>query len=205
MTDVRLTATNPEDSSVVLVACNSRGELLVTEPVIEQIDNNVTIEGALTVNTISVLTSDPEDVSSIGGNKFLACRQAGVSHDSFDVTVDGQIKVRKVVENDILGLAYQGTNNNAFEVRNKHDVVRWNVSYSGTASGPTFLINTDADNPDNWQTVTRDGESTSTYTGPVLDVGAELVFLRAQVRVLMEKLKMSPEGGWPVWDGSTET
>ena len=29
MTDVRLTATNPEDSSVVPVACNSRGELLV--------------------------------------------------------------------------------------------------------------------------------------------------------------------------------
>ena len=32
MADVRLTATNPQDSSVVPVACNSRGELLLEEP-----------------------------------------------------------------------------------------------------------------------------------------------------------------------------
>lgn len=32
MTDVRLTATNPEDSSVVPVACNAKGELLLEEP-----------------------------------------------------------------------------------------------------------------------------------------------------------------------------
>ena len=55
MTDVRLTATNPDDSSVVPVACNSRGELLVAEPVIEEIPNDVdftgdvSITGALTV------------------------------------------------------------------------------------------------------------------------------------------------------------
>ena len=33
MADVRLTATNPADSSVVPVACNSRGELLLEEPI----------------------------------------------------------------------------------------------------------------------------------------------------------------------------
>ena len=55
MSDVRLTATNPEDSSVVPVACNSRGELLVAEPVIEEIPNDVSftndvsIAGKLTV------------------------------------------------------------------------------------------------------------------------------------------------------------
>lgn len=32
MTDVRLTATNPEDSSVVPVACNAKGELKLEEP-----------------------------------------------------------------------------------------------------------------------------------------------------------------------------
>ena len=32
MTDVRLTATNPEDSSVVPVACNEKGELILEEP-----------------------------------------------------------------------------------------------------------------------------------------------------------------------------
>ena len=33
MTDVRLTATNPEDSSVVPVACNAKGELKLEEPI----------------------------------------------------------------------------------------------------------------------------------------------------------------------------
>ena len=33
MADVRLTATNPEDSSIVPVACNSKGELLLEEPI----------------------------------------------------------------------------------------------------------------------------------------------------------------------------
>ena len=33
MTDVRLTATNPEDSTVVPVSCNAKGELLLEEPI----------------------------------------------------------------------------------------------------------------------------------------------------------------------------
>ena len=49
MSDVRLTATNPEDSSVVPVSCNARGELMTVAPVIEKIPNDVEIEGDLTV------------------------------------------------------------------------------------------------------------------------------------------------------------
>jgi hypothetical protein len=49
MSDVRLTATNPADSSVVAVACNARGELMTVAPVIEKIPNDVEIEGDLTV------------------------------------------------------------------------------------------------------------------------------------------------------------
>ena len=36
MADVRLTATNPEDSSVVPVACNEKGELKLEEPIIAE-------------------------------------------------------------------------------------------------------------------------------------------------------------------------
>jgi hypothetical protein len=49
MIDVRLTATNPEDSTLVPVPCNSRGELLTVAPKIEKIPNDVEIEGDLTV------------------------------------------------------------------------------------------------------------------------------------------------------------
>ena len=45
MTDVRLTATNPEDSSVVPVACNAKGELKLEE--VPTFDGNV--DGDLTV------------------------------------------------------------------------------------------------------------------------------------------------------------
>jgi len=49
MIDVRLTATNPEDSTLVPVPCNTRGELLTVAPVIESIPNDVEIQGDLTV------------------------------------------------------------------------------------------------------------------------------------------------------------
>ena len=46
MTDVRLTAINPEDASVVPVACNARGELKLEEPIAPpSFDGNV--DGAL--------------------------------------------------------------------------------------------------------------------------------------------------------------
>jgi hypothetical protein len=50
MIDVRLTATNPEDSTLVPVPCNARGELLTVAPKIESIPNDVEIDGDLTVN-----------------------------------------------------------------------------------------------------------------------------------------------------------
>lgn len=49
MIDVRITATNPEDSSLVPVPCNARGELLTVAPVIEVIPNDLEIQGDLTV------------------------------------------------------------------------------------------------------------------------------------------------------------
>ena len=46
MADVRLTATNPEDSSVVPVACDASGRLLLQElPAIETIDGDLTVTG----------------------------------------------------------------------------------------------------------------------------------------------------------------
>ena len=49
MTDARLVATNPVDSSLVPVSCNSRGELSTQAPKIELIPNDVEINGDLTV------------------------------------------------------------------------------------------------------------------------------------------------------------
>ena len=65
MTDARLLATNPENSSLVPVACNAQGQLIVADVQIEGIDNDVTVDGDLTV------TGGVEFIGSvdIGGNK----------------------------------------------------------------------------------------------------------------------------------------
>jgi len=49
MTDARLLATNPENSSLVPVACNAQGQLLVNDVQIEEIPNDVRVSGDLEV------------------------------------------------------------------------------------------------------------------------------------------------------------
>lgn len=67
MSDVRLTATNPVDSSVVPVSCNSAGELLVAKPVITEIDNDLTVTGNLTVGTAtSIVANGPATFAGAG-------------------------------------------------------------------------------------------------------------------------------------------
>ena len=94
MADVRLTATNPEDSSVVPVACNAKGELKLEEFPDQSFDGN--LQGDLTVSGRatfggSVLTQDggvfvtrsitADDESLFfandanGGGKFSVTRQ----------------------------------------------------------------------------------------------------------------------------------
>ena len=64
MTDVRLTATNPEDSSVVPVACNEKGELKLEEPIDNSFDGN--LDGDLSVSGSAEFAGDIDT----GGNKI---------------------------------------------------------------------------------------------------------------------------------------
>ena len=71
MTDVRLTALNPEDSKVYPVACNSSGELLTTKDG----DINLDVEGNLDVG--GSITADGS--GSFAGNAFQVGDDAGGS------------------------------------------------------------------------------------------------------------------------------
>ena len=205
MTDVRLTATNPEDSSVVPVACNSRGELLVTEPVINEIDNDVTINGAL-----SLVASENEIEKwrwrfnrSTGGVSLYDLETSNLSYaiesngnvELVNYSEDGAARVRVCYDTyAILVKNYSGANT-------------FRVDWSGITRTNKLELPTEADKSEHYSSIknAETGEEITEYIGPVVDVGEELAFLRAQVRALMEKLKMTPEGGWPVWDGSAET
>ena len=205
MTDVRLTATNPEDSSVVPVGCNSRGELLIEEVVIEQIENDLTLEGSLAIKA-------PEEAN--GGVAWLFSKSSG--NLTCVLSSSGLTSHR---------LKYEGTsthtrtrseqphnveicsNNRAYRQWIGDGASNYWIDWSGSTTGTRFQIMLEPNNPVHFSSV-RDvetGEETKEYIGPVIDVREELEFLRSQVRALMEKLKMTPEGGWPVWDGSTET
>ena len=64
MTDVRLTATNPEDSSAVPVACNDKGELKLEEPITfdGNLDGDLTVSGSASSGVhLSVGGSWPTD------------------------------------------------------------------------------------------------------------------------------------------------
>lgn len=99
MSDVRLTATNPLDSSVVPVACNQRGELLTVPPVIEQIDNDVTINGAFRVDNAGSVFALSRDQSYClttlaannvaGGSQTSGCYFSFGTFTNFSVPVVG--------------------------------------------------------------------------------------------------------------------
>ena len=205
MTDVRLTATNPEDSSVVPVACNSRGELLVTEPVIEQIDNDVSINGNV---EISIGNSETNRVDFRFQNDLTSFGAWNIQSGFYahDFRKGGHAIHRRVYETDSFREVELTNNSLAIAVRNG-DTTTWKVDWAGRVNGTSVLITLEPDNPAHYRFV-RDaetGEESKEYVGPVINVRDELEFLRTQVRALMEKLKMTPEGGWEVWDGSTET
>jgi len=82
MTDARLLATNPEDSSLVPVACNASGRLLVTDVNIEEIPNDVTLDGDLTVTGTGTFAGKIES-NYTSGNMFEADSTWGFSNCAF--------------------------------------------------------------------------------------------------------------------------
>ena len=202
MTDVRLTATNPDDSSVVPVACNTRGELLIVEPVIAQIDNDVTITGSLQAGT-----ADDAGPSVINGVSFYN-KSGGIQYlpdgeDSphWQLRGDGfAIFDRTNTEN--MGSVDINGNSKALGVYNAQGTRTWSVGYSGQFRGSQLILQLESDNPANFKTVTYGRQTRSEYIGPELDVLKALVALKNEVQRLEEKLKMTPSAGWEVWDGS---
>ena len=205
MTDVRLTATNPEDSSVVPVACNTRGELLIEEVKIEEIDNDLTVNGGL---EIKIGETEPYRVDWRFQNEVETFGAWNVEHEYYahDFRTSGHCIHKRYVEPNVFRNVQITLNSAAIRVFDE-GIAQWSVGWDGAVTSNSLLISLEPDNPIHYSSVrnAETGEETKEYIGPVVNVGEELEFLRAQVRILMEKLKMTPEGGWEVWDGSTET
>lgn len=204
MSDVRLTATNPEDSTVVPVACNERGELLVTKTVIDEINNDVTVNGLLRV--------EPPDDARGQPASFLPIKAAN------GWTV-GQIYSPGGAQLYITSGGYR-TELDTFTRTDARDTGgACDIRLSTNVGRITFHAESDlktgdsSDLSERFRIDVAGGHSQNLFlhpegleraSGPVIDVANELAFLRDQVRIVLEKLRMTPEAGWGVWDGSSE-
>jgi hypothetical protein len=102
MSDVRLTATNPVDSTVVPVACNEKGELLTVPPVIEQIDNDVTINGTLFTQDVKVLNAISNGRLYVDGtNVKLSNETTGLNGGQLEIKADKNALRSPAVNNSV--------------------------------------------------------------------------------------------------------
>ena len=205
MTDVRLTATNPIDSSVVPVACNTRGELLIDSTGIERIDNDLTITGSVQAGT-----EDSPGTSTINGVRFFSTKGTVASPVEQDVPTAWTIRndgYAKFDRTNTDGYGAVGVNDGlkGLTVSNSNGDRVWSVGYDGASRVSSLVLQLESDNPLNFKTGSDGETSTSEYIGPELDVLQALVALRNEVERLEEKLKMTPSAGWDVWDGSSSS
>ena len=245
MTDVRLTALNPEDSQVYPVACNSSGELLVDKGDIGpdvDIEGNLSVGGNTTCAGIVFAKTDDNNAVKLepwGVVKAESNNPALSVAPAFQVKFNGSQKV---------GLAYDGSavfessvNGSAFyslEPTGTSAIAKlsWFHFYLADSAGDkTVEIKNDGSitaagsaqfagdvivgsRSKQWMLVEQGGlchmvEQTRRVTKDLVnseypklrDVFQELNLIEEALSEVMEKLRLTPPAGWPVWDGSDET
>lgn len=178
MTDVRLTATNPEDSSVVPVACNAKGELKLEE--VPTFDGNV--EGDLTVSGSASFAG----VTRIGDPDNADPTSADAS--GVRISNAGVIKIKKSAEGGALSVVDENDGTNAYIGSNGNADFSGNVKIGnynpnapdaadlgvyGFASGSLWINSNAVDSPvfiarkDNVDRVLLNSDGSGTFTGNV--------------------------------------
>jgi len=122
MTDARLLATNPENSSLVPVACNSAGQLIVTDVTIEALPNSLAVDGDLTVTGSADITGrmTSKDFLTSESNAYVSgsYESAGVPGGFFrgtapSVTASGEcLRFNRVgggINDVVINMRYDGS------------------------------------------------------------------------------------------------
>ena len=203
MTDVRLTATNPEDSSVVPVACNEKGELKLEEP---QVTSDLYVEKAGDTMSGNLHLADKITLDASSGqiqaDGRVQTKQlfGPVSNDT-----DGNFRVVSVYNTDLsqpaaFKAAIFASGNATFSgdviigSRNQQWMI---VEQSGLAHLVAQTRSSDIETAD-----LVDPSADSSDYPPLRDIPGELTMVEEQLQKVLEKLRMVPEAGWEVWDGS---
>lgn len=221
MADVRLTATNPADSSVVPVACNEKGELKLEEIPDQSFDGN--LQGDLTVSGTAVFGNG---TYSITGSVTSSTPSPG-SYGRHTINApDSNASYMLHVEN---GSSYSLFNSPT----GKNEIKLWcqgseKYSYISVGEGDKAIIYADGSaefksdvvigsRGSQWMIVESGGlahliQQTSFKGQPrnndgypqLRNIPNELTMVEQALADVMEKLRMIPPAGWEVWDGSSE-
>lgn len=197
MADVRLTATNPEDSKVYPVACNSAGELKLEEPIL--------VPGPKGDKGDPGEKGDPGDpfTGNFSGDVFFQGTIHSQPPGAYNITFEA--------ENVTFGAVY--ASDQTLKLGNlagsTYNVI---LSSTGTAEFAGDVII--GSRGSQWMIVesnglahlveqTREAPLPGDQSEPQLrDIPGELSMVEEHLQKVMERLKMIPESGWEIWDGS---
>ena len=134
---------------------------------------------------------------AVVGDQFQAATTnlSGIELRAGDFTPYGAIRVQ--------GPSGTDTSAAAIAVR-RGSTPAWEVTYGGTSFVRQQVVTPDlalvSSDPSHYRVTTDDVN----YDGPVISLLDEIIRLEALVKELYDKLRMSPEAGWPVWDGNED-
>ena len=229
MTDVRLTATTPE-GDVVPVLSNTKGELLLEEPIAPEFDGNldgdlsvsgsagiagattVGLPGAQTVNLRPGITGTGDTLwlqNSDNSRPFLigADGSAQFSGGAIELSGSGTVAVRNYYNTSVdssfpcfAGRNYSGSTTSRIFSDGSADFTGDVVIGS---RGKQWLIR---ESNGVAMLIEQGVRSTKPRrdleTVKVRDLPNELDLIEAALNEVMDKLRMTPPAGWEVWDGS---
>ena len=150
MNDVRLVATNPEDSSLVPVATNARGQLAVQSPKIEKVPNDLDVQGD--ISATGAIHADSTVGSEDGTNRaYLNPGAVNIQNASKDSTTAFSIEGGRgsAEQDDVVTMTTAGS-----------------ITAAGTVESDAFIVNkpSGGDTSGCWATYLN-GVNTSLITG----------------------------------------
>lgn len=208
MSDVRLTATNPADSSVVPVACNEKGELKLEEPlVVEGPEGPAGPEGPQG-------PAGPEGPQGPAGADGAPGADGAGSDGVFTMPVrfkervdmEGLLVVGYSAEIQIgyssLSIYQGGTGNPKAQLTGSGNCTFAGDVVIGSRGSLWKIVESNGIAHLQQSVRNADGELIAQGPEPTRNIPGELTMVEQQLQKVMEKLRMAPEAGWEVWDGS---
>lgn len=232
MSDVRLVATNPADSSVVPVACNTNGELLVEKPVITEIDNDVDFLGDVLIDAnLAVTGVSSFGLSTFDGNVTFTNGTVSFANNAFIISTSGHAETTGDYQaggnpDNGAEIGIRSLASGTVLAANSSSSAIW-AGFTQGSGATTSLILADGtaqfkgnvtigSNGSTWMIVESNGvahlvnqgtklsEAKNVESPQLRDLPAELTMIEQQLQRVMDAMQMTPQPDWIVVDNPSD-